>query len=378
MPTLERLLRLCAASALAMLVAGCAFWQDGVVFYLQSIGGHLQVIREARPITEMLDDERLDATLRTRLERVREIRAFASAELALPDNGSYTRYADLRRPYVLWNVVAAPELSLQLKTWCFPVAGCVSYRGYYDASEAERYAAMLRDEGLETSVAGVPAYSTLGWFDDPVLNTFIHYPEAELARLIFHELAHQVLYVKGDSMFNESFATAVEEAGVERWLARRNDPEIERLYREFSVRRGQFVAMLRRTRDELDELYRSDISDAEKRAGKAGIFAQLRRRYQDLKTEWNGYAGYDRWFGQGPTNAHLGAVATYNQWVPAFRALLAEQHGDLSRFFAAARVIAGGDAQQRRQALEALATRPATGRVDGTPNDLRAKLVQSP
>ena len=178
-------------------------------------------MRSGRPISELLTESDIDVKLRGKLELVSEIRRFASRELGLPDNNSYTRYADLKRQFVLWNVVATPELSMKLVNWCFPIAGCISYRGYYAKEDADRFAEKLRNDGFDVYVGGVPAYSTLGWFDDPVLSTFIQYPDAELARLIFHELAHQVLYVAGDTMFNESFATAVEEAGLQRWLALR-------------------------------------------------------------------------------------------------------------------------------------------------------------
>jgi predicted aminopeptidase len=345
--------RLLAAAGLALTLglSGCAGLSLDLGYYLQSMGGHLAVMRAARPIAELLDDPGLDAALRARLERVREIRAFASRELGLPENGSYTRYADLGRPAVLWNVFAAPELSLTLDQWCFPVAGCISYRGYYDRGEAERFAESLREHGRDTYVTGVPAYSTLGWFDDPVLNTFIQYPEGELARLLFHELAHQVLYVPGDSTFNESFATAVEEAGVERWLARRGDPAITTAYREHAARRTQFVELLKRKRDELDAVYRSDQSDELKRRGKEAVLASLQLAYAALKSSWGGYTGYDRWFAQKVSNAHLGSVATYTDHVPGFRRLLGDSGGDLPRFYAAARDLAARARHDRDQAL---------------------------
>jgi predicted aminopeptidase len=271
--------------------------------------------------------------------------------LALPANGSFRSYADIGRPFVVWNVFAAPELSLQLKQWCFPVAGCVTYRGYFDRAEAERLAQSLRAQGWEVQVAGVPAYSTLGWFDDPVLNTFIHYPEGELARLIFHELAHQVAYLKGDSAFNESFAVAVEEAGVERWLAQRGDAGVEAAYRQFAARRAQFVELLKRHRLRLEVLYASGAADEAKRAGKAEVFASLQAEYLELKAQWGGFSGYDRWFGQQLGNAHLAAVATYTALVPGFRRLLAEQDGDMQRFYDVVRRLAREDKGQRDRML---------------------------
>jgi predicted aminopeptidase len=338
----------------ALALTGCATVSLDLPYYFQSVTGHLAVMRQARPIGELLERDEVDARLRPKLEQAVAIRAFASRELAMPVNGSYTRYAELGRPFVVWNVFAAPELSLKLKRWCFPVAGCVSYRGYFDRAEAERFAAGLRAQGWEVQVAGVPAYSTLGWFDDPVLSSFIRYPEGELARLIFHELAHQVVYVKDDSTFNESFATAVEEAGVQRWLVHREDSRVDDEYRRFAERRRQFRELLRTHRAALQALYESDLPDGDKRRGKAEVFAALQADYRQLKQQWGGYAGYDRWFAQQPGNAHLAAVATYDALVPAFRKLLALQDGDMSRFFEAVRQLSREDRPDRERVLAEL------------------------
>ncbi len=344
-----------ALGLLLVALGGCANLSDGPGYYWQSMIGHLDVMRRAQPLDALIADPSTDAALRARLERAREIRAFASRELALPDNRSYTSYADLHRPYVLWNVFATPELSLKLERWCFPIAGCVSYRGYYERAAAERYAQHLRGRGLEAQVGGVPAYSTLGWFDDPLLSTFLEYPEGELARLVFHELAHQLLYVKGDTPFNESFATAVEEAGVERWFAARQDPQVERAYRQHAQRRREFVALLRRHRAALEALYASPVSDDDKRRGKQAVFDALRADYQVLKGTWGGFSGYDRWFAQPLSNAHLAAVGAYNDLLPSFRALLARSGGDLPRFYGAVRELAAMDAGDRGGLLSALA-----------------------
>ena len=342
------------AVAAALALAGCAGWSDGPGFYWQSMVGHLDVMRRARPVDALIADPATDPALRARLERAREIRAFASRELGLPDNGSYTGYTDVGRPFVLWNVFATPELSLRLERWCFPVAGCVAYRGYYDRHAAERFAEGLRARGLEAHVGGVPAYSTLGWFDDPLLSTFIQYPEAELARLIFHELAHQLLYVSGDTPFNESFATAVEEAGVERWLAARGDAALERAYREQSARRRDFVALLRRHRERLAEVYGGSGDDDAKRADKRRVLESLVDEYGALKASWGGFAGYDRFFARPPSNPQLAAVGAYNDLVPAFRALLAQESGDLARFYARVRELAALPKAERDTRLRAL------------------------
>lgn len=349
--------------ALALPLAGCSAWSDGPAYYWQSVAGHLGVMREARPIDGLLADAELDPALRGKLGSVLEIRRFASDALALPANGSYRAYADLKRPFALWNVFATPELSMKLKEWCFPVAGCVGYRGYYDRDEAERFAARLRAQGYEAFVSGVPAYSTLGWFDDPVLNTFVHRPEPEVARLIFHELAHQVLYVKGDTTFNESFATAVEQVGLERWLAAREaatgDPAPREAWQRYTARRADFLAMLMRHRAALESLYASPVTDDEKREARRAIFASLRRDYEALKRQWGGFAGYDRWFAQPLGNAHLASVASYTERVPAFRALLARHEDDLPSFYRAARRLGDLPKAERDEALAALA--PAGG-----------------
>jgi predicted aminopeptidase len=345
---------LSAAALGAVQLGGCATVTEGPGYYWQSMVGHLSMMSRARPIQEVLQDSGTDARLRERLERAIEIRRFASRELALPDNESYTRYADLQRPFVVWNVFATPELSMRLQRWCFPVAGCVSYRGYYEKAEAERFAERLRDMGLDVQVGGVPAYSTLGWFADPVLSTFIQYSEGDLARLIFHELAHQVVYVKGDTTFNESFATAVEEVGVERWLEARNDPALQKAYRAHVERRREFVELLRRHRAALEYLYAQPLSDDDKRAGKQQVFAELKDEYQVLRASWGGFAGFDRWFSQPLTNAHLAAVGTYTDLLPAFRALLRQQDGDLARFYAATRELAAMSRSERNTQLSGL------------------------
>ena len=357
-PARRRLASSLAVLGAALLVAGC----DTLGYYYQSIGGHLGVMAQAQPIDDAIAtaNDAHDARLAQRLTLAREIRDYASRELKLPDNGSYRRYANLHRPYVVWSVFATPELSMDLRKWCFPIVGCITYRGYYDQKAADHYALGLRRDGLEAYVAGIPAYSTLGYFDDPLLNTFVYLPEGELARLIFHELAHQVVYVRNDTAFNESFATAVETAGVERWLAQEGSPEVRASYQIYDKRRRQFRTMLLGAREQLVELYHSPLDDGAKRQGKARIFDELRQTYANLKKdEWGGYSGYDRWFEQPLTNAHLAAVATYQQWVPAFAALLAQCDGDWERFYAAARKIGDLPPAERDAALRKLAP-PAT------------------
>jgi predicted aminopeptidase len=347
-----------AALALVLLATGMAGCST-LGYYWQATRGQLALQSAARPLDELLADPALDAKIKPKLEAARKIRAFAVSELGLPDNKSYTAYADLKRPFVVWSVVATPELSLQPKQWCFPVAGCVTYKGWFSKEAADEYAKGLREEGYDVHVGGVPAYSTLGWFDDPLLNTFIQYPEGEIARLVFHELAHQLLYVQGDSTFNESFATAVEEFGVERWLAVNGTPQMREQYVIFGKRKQDFRALLTRFRGLLEDAYKTG-SDEEKRARKAALFKQLREEYEVIKLDqWGGFKGYDRWFDQPLSNAHLAAIGTYTQWLPAFRALLAREGNDIRKFYGATGVLAKLPKAEREQALIALAPEAA-------------------
>jgi predicted aminopeptidase len=307
-------------AALGPVLGGCAT----LSYYSQAVSGQLDLMRRATPIGEELASDSVSAALKAKLRAVMGIREFASRELALPDNGSYKSYADLGRRYVVWNVFA----------------GCVGYRGYFGEADAQAAGAALRARGYNVYVGGVPAYSTLGWFDDPVLSTFIQYPESELARLIFHELAHQLLYVRNDTRFNESFAVTVEQAGVERWLAlSANERERANYARLERMRRG-FLALLAKYRAILEAYYRQDLPPDEMRLGKAQRFAEMDAEYQQLKAAWGGFAGYDRWFAGKPNNATLASVALYTELVPAFRALLAREGGDLPRFYAAVKDLA--------------------------------------
>ncbi len=335
---------------MAPLLAGCSNFG----YYLQSIDGQMKVLRARQPIVDVIADPATPPVLKNKLERALAIRDFASRELLLPDNQSYRSYADIKRPFVVWNVFAAAEFSIEPREWCFIIAGCVGYRGYFTQDRAEDFARGLRGEGLDVFVGGVPAYSTLGWFDDPVLNTFINYPEHELARLVFHELAHQVVYVKGDSEFNESFAVTVEAEGVQRWIARNGDDRMRADFEHAQQRRAQFLELVHKYRDRLAALYRLHIAPDEMRTRKAGAFADMQRDYAQLKSQWGGYAGYDR-FLDGANNALLASVAIYNALVPQFRQMLARHNGDLAAFYAEVKELAalGKDARAARLAAVA-------------------------
>ncbi|WP_256250710.1 aminopeptidase [Nitrosomonas sp. Nm51] len=327
---------------------GCA----NLGYYAQAVNGHMDVMRRAQPISGLIDNPGVDPDLKRILSQAAAMRKFASEALELPDNQSYTRYADLKRPYAVWNVVAAPEFSIRLKRWCFVKAGCVSYRGFFSQARAERYADRLRAKGYDVHVGGVPAYSTLGWFSDPVLNTFIH-SELELARLIFHELAHQVVYVPGDTVFNESFATLVEQEGIRRWLTHKGKSEQYAAYHARREMQTTFNTLVLAHRKRLKALFETDISDAGKRAAKAYVFNDLHAQFTLLASARPEFGRYERWFAKPLNNARLATVSVYTQLLPAFRALLALQDGDMARFYAAVRVIGElPSAAERADALQ--------------------------
>jgi predicted aminopeptidase len=340
------------AAASVCLSSGCS----SLGYYAQSVGGHLAIVEAAKPVPDWLADPQTSPALKERLLLSQRIRDYAVSELHEPDNASYRRYADLKRSAAVWNVVAAPELSLTLQTWCFPVVGCVGYRGYYDQAAANAFAEGLRAQGLEASVYGVPAYSTLGLlpgdaFADPLLNTFIEYPEGELARLIFHELAHQVAFAKGDTVFNESFATAVERIGGARWLKDRASPQAREEYARHDARRSDFRELTARYRERFKALYASVASDDDKRAGKLALMAELRADYETMKRErWGGFSGYDGWFARA-NNASLGVLAAYNELVPNFERLFEREGRDFARFYAEVKRIAALPQAERRVAL---------------------------
>ena len=348
-----------------------------VAYYAQSVQGHIALMTASRPIDDWLADPATPADLKPRLELARRIRAFAVSELALPDNASYHRYSDLKRRAAVWNVAAAPPDSLTLRRWCFPVVGCVGYRGYYDEAEARALAAQLeKDEGLEVRVYGVPAYSTLGWLNwaggDPLLSTFIRYPEGELARMVFHELSHQVVYVNDDTMFNESYATAVERLGVRRWLATQASAQARRDYAAFDGRRRAFRQLSRDTRDELNRVYAQKTALAHDPqalpALKSEAMAHFRQRYAALKAEWAAagtpFDGFDPWVAQA-NNAFFGIQAAYDELVPGFEALFAQVGGDWPRFHAAVRDLTRQPKAERQAQLRTLAD-TATARDEAT------------
>lgn len=336
---------------------------EGIGYYWQSASGHLRLMAAARPVPDWLADPATPPALKDRLALAQRIRAFASRELALPDNASYRRYADLGRSAVVWNVVAAPALSLQLRTWCFPVAGCVGYRGWFEEARAQAEAARLREAGWEAAVYPVPAYSTLGWLNwaggDPLLNTFVGYGEGDLARLVFHELAHQVLYVRDDTTFNESFATAVERLGVQAWMAREASPAAREAHAQATRRRTEFRALTRATRERLQAVYaEADRAPEERLARKAQVLAEFRAQYGQLRAGWGldpaRLAVTDRWVAEA-NNALFGAQAAYDELVPGFEALFVREGRDWLRFYDAVRELSRLPRPERHRLLKDLA-----------------------
>jgi len=349
---------LAIAAGTVCLTSGCS----SMGYLAQSVSGHLNLLNSARPVDDWLNEPGTPEPLKARLALAKRMRDFAVSELKLPDNHSYRAFADLKRNAAVWNVAAAPELSLKLQTWCYPVVGCVGYRGFYDQAAATAEGQALRDQGFEVTVYPVPAYSTLGkmeWLGgDPLLNTFIQWPEVELARLIFHELSHQVVFAPGDTMFNESFATAVERLGGERWMAQHGSEASRNQARLIEQRRLDFRRLTLGTRAALDTMYRSDLDDATKRARKAELMAQMRADYAALKAgAWNGYAGYDAFFANA-NNASIGIQAAYLNWVPAFTVLFEHEERDFPRFYAAAKRLADLPRSERDAALQSLTPQP--------------------
>ncbi|MCC5862981.1 MAG: aminopeptidase [Gammaproteobacteria bacterium] len=325
----------------------------GGCYYMQAASGHLALMRAAEPIDRVLADSGTDAELARALEQAQAIRRFAVETLGLPDNASYTRYADLGREAVVWNVVAVPEFSLAPKIWCFPVAGCLSYRGYFSEQRARRHATRLAAEGYHVQVGQVAAYSTLGRFADPLLNTMVSRGETYLAGIIFHELAHQQLYIADDTRFNEAYATAVEEHGTRLWLTHTGQTLALADYERLLARRGMLDALLERQRERLAALYASGLSAEEMRQAEAEAFQQLRLDYAEQRADWVEGPTFDGFFARPLNNAHLLAVATYRDLVPAFHRLIALS-ADMPDFHARAAELGALAPEDRHAALQSL------------------------
>ncbi|WP_074818370.1 aminopeptidase [Pseudomonas syringae] len=346
-PSASRLRHLLAPMALTLL-AGCS----SVSYYGQLARGQWQLLQAREPVEKIIADPTRDAGLREHLAQSQLARRFASEHLHLPDNKSYRLYADLGRPYVVWDVFATDEFSLEPVTHCFPIAGCVAYRGYYSPGGARGEAALQRQAGKDVYLSGVEAYSTLGWFDDPILSSMLGWGDERLATLIFHELAHQRFYVKDDTEFNESYASFVEQEGTRQWRAARGLPP-ESVSQ--SARRDQFIQLVLETRERLKALYRQPLSAEVMRARKAAEFEQLRRDYRALRDEqWAGDKRFDGWINSPMNNAKLLPFGLYDQWVPAFAALFRQVNGDWPTFYQAVEKLGGMPVESRKAALRRL------------------------
>ena len=339
----------CLLSSIILLSA-CS----GISYYSQSISGQLEIVSKKQNINDVIKDVRTPESLRQKLSLVENIRNFAEQQLLLPANGSYEKYVDLGRPYVVWNIFATPELSLEPLHWCFIIVGCLSYRGYFNKTDAEKFASVLEKQGMDVYVGGVRAFSTLGWFNDPVLNTMLYREDHELAKLLFHELSHQKLYIKDDTAFNEAFADTIAIIGTERWLTKQNrDQHLPHLE---SKRERQFSKLILEYRTELESIYSSDLNDEQKRSQKSLTIENLRQAYKSLRDSWGGYAAFDAWMDSPINNAKLSAVATYQYFVSDFMTIYRKVGGELSLFYSIVEKLGTCDKSYRHELLEKHAT----------------------
>ncbi|WP_248768671.1 aminopeptidase [Pseudomonas sp. MWU12-2345] len=334
--------------ALLLLLGGCS----SLNYYSQLAGGQLSLLHAREPVAEVIADPARDPKLREHLAQSQQARAFASEHLHLPDNRSYRLYADIKRPYVVWNVFATPEFSLTPQQHCFPIAGCVAYRGYYNQGAARGEAALQKQQGMDVYIGGVEAYSTLGWFDDPIISSMMTWGDERLATLIFHELAHQRFYVKDDTEFNESYANFVEQEGTRQWRAARGLPPAKV---NDVAQKDQFIELVLKTRARLQQLYAQALPVEQMRERKAQEFQRLRDEYHKMQaSQWAGDKRYDAWINGPLNNAKLLPFGLYDQWVPAFAALFKQVNGDWPSFFKAVEKLGGLPVGERTAALRKL------------------------
>ena len=329
-------------------LTGC----ESIVYYKQLISGQIAILNKKQPIHELLDNPDTPEKLKERLRLVMDIRTFAKDELFLPVKNQYLSFVELERPFAGWNMWATPEFSFSPKTWCYPIIGCAIYRGYFSKKDAIDYGQQLEAQGYDVYIGAVAAYSTLGWLDDPVFSTFIYRRDIQLAALIFHELSHHLLYVGGDTTFNESFAIAVEQEGVHRWLAARDNLKASEDYKMDYRRRRQFIDLVTKYRKKLEMLYAKDLPTPEKRHAKAAIFEKLKDEYRLLKQHWGGYSGYNLWMSRKMNNAKLISVSTYHDLVPAFLGLLKTCNNDLKVFYKKCQDLSKKSKEERLAYLE--------------------------
>ena len=334
---------------LLLLTSGCA----DLGYYWHNASGHLGVMNDREDIATLIEDEQTDDQLRERLVLVQEIRQFSIDRLDLPDNGSYSSYVQLENPYVVQNIFAAPEFSTRLYQWCYPIVGCASYRGYFDETRLREYVETLEAEGLEVHVGRVPAYSTLGWFDDPVLSSFIDWPDYRLAGLIFHELTHQQLFIDGDTTFNESLASAVQQQGTRLWLAAQGQDAAIGNFERWLRYHAEVITLIVETRRGLDELYASDLNESAMRSAKALRFEDARQAHAVIAGRHGVTRGFTAWFAADLNNARIGSVAAYTSRVPAFVNMMETLDNDFARFYAYVETISELPRERRNQCLDA-------------------------
>ena len=333
---------------LAAVFTGC----ESIGYYKQLISGQIAILNKKQPVTRLIDNPDTPEKLKEKLRLVMDIRTFAKDKLFLPVKNQYLSFVDLERPFAGWNIWATPEFSFAPKTWCYPIIGCAIYRGYFSKKDATDYGQQLEAQGYDVYIGGVAAYSTLGWLNDPVFSTFIYRSDIRLAALIFHELAHHLLYVGDDTTFNESFAIAVEQESLRRWMATRDNLKASEDYTMDSRRRRQFIEMVTKYRKELETLYARDLSTPEKRHAKAAVFEKLKDEYRLLKQHWGGYSGYDLWMSRKMTNAKLLSVSTYHDLVPEFLGLLKTCNNDLKVFYKKCQDLSKKSKEERLAYLE--------------------------
>jgi len=336
---------------LIYLLSGCST----ISWYSQSIGGHLKIVLKQQPIEELLEQPSLDDKLKKRLLFALDVRKFASQKLHLPDNQSFTDYADLGRKYVVWNIIATPELSLTPQTWCYPIAGCASYRGYYSLKKAQAKQIELQQQGLDVYISRVPAYSTLGWFNDPVLNTFIHWRDYQFAGLIFHELSHQITYIKNDTAFNESFAHAVELLGTLQWLKQQSEQATQE-WMTHNRSRKRVMQLKTDIHNELEALYQSKMTEQQKKEEKQRIMNNILARFDQTAMQEPGINAWRKWFAEANNNAWFTASFTYEKHLPAFFQLFKETDGRWPDFYKAVKKLAKLSSSERELRLAKLGT----------------------
>ena len=338
-------------SILALLFASTCLQCRSLPYYEQAIDGQMQILQNQKPISDLIENPETPADLREKLLLIQSARTFAEKELQLPVNDHYLSYVELNRSYVVWNVFAAPEFSLTPETWCFPIVGCVTYRGYFKEADARRFGDALTQKGYDVYIGGAIAYSTLGWFDDPILSTFINLSASDTVALIFHELAHGLLYIPDDTAFNESFATAVEQEGLKRWQMFSGSSQDYADWHRKRHYRQKFIALVSKFRTRLQVLYESKRPTNEKRNQKAAVFNQMQSEFRALESNHPAMAVYRAWFNRPLNNAQLISVSTYHDWVPAFSKMLSDSNGDLKKFYEQCRQLAKKEPQERHRIL---------------------------